>query len=292
MPGFPRVLEAVARGLSRTARRGARASGSSSSSASRQRERVRAPAASSLDPARARRGAASGSARLRRPLRRHRPGAEVPAADGVRLLPPLLAPAQRAATRSRDGAAHPDAHGARRHLRPARRRLPPLLGRRSAGWCRTSRRCSTTTPSSSRSTCTAWQATGDPVPPRRPRRRSTTSSARCAPGRRLLLDPGRGQRGRGGQVLRLGPGRGRVLARSPRPPALPSATGTCRRPQLRGPEHPPCPARARRGRGGARPDDRAGVRAPRAARATLFAASRATRQARHGTRRSCPAGTA
>ena len=36
--------------------------------------------------------------------------------------------------------------GPRRDVRPARRRLRPLLGRRAAGWCRTSRRCSTTTP--------------------------------------------------------------------------------------------------------------------------------------------------
>ena len=54
---------------------------------------------------------------------------EVPAADGVRLPPPLLAPARRA-RRARMVRADPDAHGARRHLRSARRRLPPLLGRR------------------------------------------------------------------------------------------------------------------------------------------------------------------
>ena len=39
--------------------------------------------------------------------------------------------------------------GARRHARSRRRRIPPLLGRRASGACRTSRRCSTTRRSSS-----------------------------------------------------------------------------------------------------------------------------------------------
>ena len=40
--------------------------------------------------------------------------------------------------------------GRGRHVRRGRRRVPPLLGRRRAGSCRTSRRCSTTTRSSPR----------------------------------------------------------------------------------------------------------------------------------------------
>ena len=48
-----------------------------------------------------------------------------------------------------------DAMAAGRHVRPRRRRLPPLLGRPAAGSCRTSRRCSTTTRSSPSATCTA-----------------------------------------------------------------------------------------------------------------------------------------
>ena len=55
-----------------------------------------------------------------------------------------------------------DAHGARRHVRPARRRLRTATRSTRSGWCRTSRRCSTTTPSSPRSTCTRWLAIGDP----------------------------------------------------------------------------------------------------------------------------------
>ena len=45
--------------------------------------------------------------------------------------------------------------GRGRHVRPRRRRLPSLLGRRAAGSCRTSRRCSTTTRCSSPPTSTA-----------------------------------------------------------------------------------------------------------------------------------------
>ena len=45
------------------------------------------------------------------------------------------------------GAADADADGPRRHLRPAGRRVPPLLGRPGLAGARTSRRCSTTRPS-------------------------------------------------------------------------------------------------------------------------------------------------
>ena len=76
-----------------------------------------------------------------------RTGAEVPAGLGAR----VPAPPRRA--RARDEDARRD--GRRRHVRPRRRRLPPLLGRSSDGSCRTSRRCSTTTRCSFRCICTA-----------------------------------------------------------------------------------------------------------------------------------------
>ena len=68
-----------------------------------------------------------------------------------------------AATRTRSTmvADHARRDGRGRHLRPARRRLPPLLGRRRAGSCRTSRRCSTTTRCSRPSYLEAYQITGD-----------------------------------------------------------------------------------------------------------------------------------
>ena len=62
----------------------------------------------------------------------------------------LLAP-----RRARDGAAHAARDGRRRHVRPDRRRLRPLLRRRALGRSPTSRRCSTTTRCSRAPTCTA-----------------------------------------------------------------------------------------------------------------------------------------
>ncbi len=77
----------------------------------------------------------------------------------------------------RHGAATLRKHGPRRHERPARRRLPPLLGRRSAGSCRTSRRCSTTRRSSPSSTWRPSRSPATRVSPDGARHLSTTSCA-------------------------------------------------------------------------------------------------------------------
>ena len=53
-------------------------------------------------------------------------------------------------------------HGGRRHLRPPRRRVRPLLHRRAAGWCPTSRRCSTTRPCWPGSTSTPGRSPASP----------------------------------------------------------------------------------------------------------------------------------
>ena len=53
--------------------------------------------------------------------------------------------------------------GPRRHVRPARRRLRPLLASTPAGSCRTSRRCCTTTRCCCGSTLHLWRATGSPL---------------------------------------------------------------------------------------------------------------------------------
>ena len=66
-------------------------------------------------------------------------------------------------TRSADGRAHLRGDGPRRDVRPARRRFRPLLRRRRTGSCRTSRRCSTTTPCCCGSTPHLWRTTGDPL---------------------------------------------------------------------------------------------------------------------------------
>ena len=88
------------------------------------------------------------ASQLRRRQRRLRRRAEVPARVGARV------PA-RAAASATIVAAHAARDGRGRHLRPDRRRLRPLLGRRRTGSCPTSRRCSTTTPCSRARTCTA-----------------------------------------------------------------------------------------------------------------------------------------
>ncbi len=100
-----------------------------------------------------RRGGARGARRAAPALRRHlgrlRRGAEVPHAGP----PAAAARARPGAFRGRHdagGDARPD--GARRPLRPAGWRVPPLLGRPANGGCRTSRRCSTTMRCCSRST--------------------------------------------------------------------------------------------------------------------------------------------
>ena len=84
------------------------------------------------------------SSRVRHRQRRFRRCAEVPAVDGAG-VPAASARAHRA-MRGREMARDTcRGDGARRDVRPARRRLRALLRRRRAGWCRTSRRCSTTT---------------------------------------------------------------------------------------------------------------------------------------------------
>ena len=98
--------------------------------------------------------------------------------------------------------ARPD--GARRHLRPARRRLPPLLRRRALARAALREDALRQRAARLRSTSRPSGSTGDAVLP--PGRRG---DARLRPARddrprgRLLLHAGRRQRGRGGQVLRL-----------------------------------------------------------------------------------------
>ncbi len=125
----------------------------------------------------ARRGRGEAGARVRRHVRRLRWRAEVPAVDGagVPAAPPRPRPTPGTDGRSRCS------------TRPAWRWPAAASTTRSgegsratpstpAGWCRTSRRCSTTTPSCSVST-PAGEATGSP------RRPPTSCSASCAPPR-------------------------------------------------------------------------------------------------------------
>ena len=113
--------------------------------------------------------------------------------------------------------AHAGRDGAGRHVRRARRRLRPLLGRRAAGWCRTSRRCSTTTRCWPRPTCTRWVVTGEPRY-REVCERTLDFLLRelLLPERRLRLGARRRHRGRGGAHLRVDAGPDAGACSSPR----------------------------------------------------------------------------
>ena len=181
----------------------------------------------------------------------------------------------RPAALSRHGAAHAAADGARRHLRPARRRLPPLLGRRALAGAALREDALRQRP--------ARAAVSVRVSDHR-RRRSSPRIARETldyvmremrdAGRRLLLDAGRRQRRRGRQVLRVGLGEVRRHPRRRGGGARLPLLGHHRGRQLRGPQHPARHARDRAARQ-AFPPRRAEVERrllARCARAALFAA--------------------
>ena len=207
-PGLPQILAARSRAPGRRRRE------ELETSAGEMLEHLAASAKVAHGPPRARsrrRSSRPRSTSLGRPVRRRRRRlrrrAEVSARDAAGVPAPALARA-RATPGARTWLETTlDEDGGRRDVRPGRRRLPPLLGRRRGGSCRTSRRCSTTTPCSR--ACTCWR-TGRSV---------STDFARVARetldyllarddagGRRLLRRPGRRLGRRGRHVLRLEPG--------------------------------------------------------------------------------------
>ena len=151
MPSWRTVLDAVARGLGRAPRRDPRAAASGSA------ERLR-----------------GGAAAASRPSSRSTPGALDDGGRGAARASSTARTAASAARRSSRprrrsssccAAARPEmtrAHAARdglgRHVRPGRRRLRALLGRRPTGSSPTSRRCSTTTRCWRAPTCTAGRS--------------------------------------------------------------------------------------------------------------------------------------
>ena len=160
-----------------------------------------------------------------------------------------------------------DAHGPGRDVRPAGRRVPSLLGRRGLAGARTSRRCCTTRRSSRLLYLQAWQATGDPEYRRVDRGDPRLRPARDdPPGRRLLLDAGRGLGGRGGEVLPLGRAPRSRRSSTPRPPASRSGTGAW--PPGRTSRGGASSTSPRAGRGGGR------ARARRPTRLSRFSAGR------------------
>ena len=92
---------------------------------------------------RARQGRGGVLGGLRPPARRLRQRAEVSAPERAD-VPAARACPDRRGRAARHGAADAAGDGAGRHARPPGRRVPPLLGGRRRGACRTSRRCSTT----------------------------------------------------------------------------------------------------------------------------------------------------
>ena len=103
-------------------------------------------------------------------LRRFRPGAQVSPCPGPAAALAALAAHGPTSALLEMVDDHAGPHGRGRDLRPPRRRLPPLQHRRPTGSCRTSRRCSTTTPCWPAAT---WKPGRPPrderIPPRRPR---------------------------------------------------------------------------------------------------------------------------
>ena len=147
MPSWPRVLDGRRRRLGREARGDPRRRRAHRPAAGRRRA-ARAVASTRSTPAHARHRRRAAAHRPRPRERRLRRRAQVPAVRRAR----VPAAPRRDASSSTNTLAQ---DGDRRHVRPGRRRLRALLGRRSAGSSPTSRRCSTTTRCSRAPTCTA-----------------------------------------------------------------------------------------------------------------------------------------
>ena len=171
------------------------------------------------------RRAADAARPARRAQRRIRPRPQVPAALGAH-VPAAHAPAQRQRGGARDGAAHAQAHGRRRHPRPARRRLPPLRGR--CDLARAALRADALRQRAARARLPGRLA-GD-------RRRAVARGRRGHPrlpaarararARRLRLGAGRRHRRRRGRDLHLdsrAAARRALRARTPRSPSAPGA---------------------------------------------------------------------
>ena len=148
MPSWSQVLVGVANAW-REQRDGDRGAAASGSCRAWRAPRALPPAEGEHRPGHARRRGRRrcGAATTREHGGFSRGAPKFPAASAIEFL---LRRGERA-----DGAAHAARDGERRHVRPGRRRLLALLGRRPLGRSRTSRRCSTTTRCSRARTCTA-----------------------------------------------------------------------------------------------------------------------------------------
>ena len=124
-----------------------------------------------------------------------------------------------------DGGPLPRGHGGRRHPRPARRRLPPLLHRRALAGAPLREDALRQRAAGRWPTWRPGRSPGGPALARVARATSTTWCARApVAGRRLLLRHRRRQRGRGGALLHLDRRRDPRGAGRPRPAASAAST--------------------------------------------------------------------
>ena len=215
LPGFPRLLERIAQVYARAPRRDRASRTKRCSRPSRACSPARRRTTRSCGRA-DRGGAAQPQDQFRLALRRLRRRAQVSASRRARVLPAALGRDGRRRGRARRDV-HAGAHGARRHLRPAGRRLRALQRRRASGRFRTSRRCSTTTGRSCACYADAWTVTRESAVRARRRGDRGLGDARDAVARgRLLLLARRRLRARGRQVLRLDARRGALAAHARR----------------------------------------------------------------------------
>ena len=240
MPSFRMVMEAVVDAFETPARGDPRAGAETRGAARRDRRRSSPPRAAGGGRCSRRR-----SQRLLAAADRERGGfggaPKFPPASALELL---LARGETEARR-----ADPRRDDGRRHLRPARRRLRPLLGRRGLARPPLREDALRQRPAGPRLPARLAGARPRALPPRL-RGDARLDAARDArPRGRLLLGPRRRLRGRGGQLLRLDPGEIReVLARRDADSArsgIDAFYGVTRAGQLRGREHP-APRRRRR----------------------------------------------
>ncbi len=119
-------------------------------------------------------------------------------------------------------------HGLGRHLRPPRRRLRPLLGRRLLAGAPLREDALRPGPAGPGLPPRLAGHRRGPLPPGARRDDRLRAARPAPPRRRLLLGRGRRLRGRGGQVLRLAPDELRAVARrrAPTPPSSGTASPT------------------------------------------------------------------
>ena len=233
MPSFRMVMEAVVDAFERKREEiRERAAGTRGAPGRDRPDRAQARATRGGRSWRRRSRSCCGGRRPRARRLRRRP--QVPA----RLGPGAAAGPRRARGRR----AHARRDGRRRHLRPARRRLRPLLGRRRLARPPLREDALRQRPAGPRLPARLAGARPRALPPRLRRDAGLDAARDARPRGRLLLRPRRRLRGRGGPLLRLDARReirDGSLGRRPGRAGDLQFYGVSEARQLRGREHPP-----------------------------------------------------